>query len=210
MNEPVFYYKLSFIYKDMNDIDNLIKCLKKAIGAKENFWPAYQELGEIYFNDGYLLIAKEMFEKAVQYGGGNREWLQKSINAIGNSNVTMQYDVMFDQATILMGKGECNYALELYGFLLNKNYSRTVDIYMNIGIYNFKINNLEEALKYFQEAKENKKSAGIYAYIAYTYYKLGQPKKALDTLNEGMQSFGNDPQLVNLYMQIEQAEKKEK
>jgi len=202
-NENI-YFNIALGYIQLSDENQAIKCLKKSITIKKDYWQAYNALGMIYYNDKILPLAKEMFEKALRCGSDNKEWLQKSINAIRNGDETMQCEIMFNQATNLLKKGEYNYALDLYDFLLNKNYYRAVDIYKNIGVYNFKVNNFEEALKYFQKAKERDKSSGIYAYIAYTYYKLGQPNKALNTLREGMQAVGNDPQLVNLYNQIQQ------
>jgi len=203
--EPSFCYNMSVAYKDLNNVDERIKYLKKTVLLNMNFWEAYQELGEIYFNDRIFPMAKEMFEKAVQFGNGNRELLQQAINAVGNTNITAKYDDMFNQATILMEKGKYNYALSIYEFLINNNYQKTVEIFRNIGVYNYNTGNFGEALKYFQEVKELDKSVGSYVYIAHAYDKLGQQKKALDILNEGIQLLGNDQQLVNLHNQIDQA-----
>jgi len=204
-NEGI-YFNVAWGYSQLGDNNQAIICLKKSITIKRDYWQAYTALGLIYYNDKILPLAKEMFEKAIQYGSDNKEWLQKSINAIENGDTATQYDVMFNQATGMLSKGEYNYALNIYEYLLKNNYYRTTDIYKNIGVYNFQTNNFVEALKYFQKAMEKDKNASIYAYIAYTYYKSGQPNKALNTLREAMQEFGNDPQLTNLYNQIVQAQ----
>ncbi len=205
-DEEHMYFNIAWGYNEMGYEGESMKCLKKSIAMKNDDWQAYAALGMIYYNEKILPMAEEMFEKAVQYGSDKKELLQTYINAIRNGDATTQYEVMFNQATSLLSKGEYDNAMDIYEFLLNKNYYRTVDIYKNIGVYNFQTNNFNEALKYFQKAKERDKNAAIYSYIAYTYYKLGQAGKALNTLREAMQIFGNDPRLENLYNQIEQAE----
>ncbi len=205
-NEPIFYYNISVAYKDLNDTDNQIKYLRKAIGKKENFWQAYDTLGMVYFRDGILPMAKEMFEKALQYGDNNTALFQTYIDKIGEIDLNKQYEAIFNEATSMMTKGNYERAMDIYEFLMKKNYSTAI-ISKNIGAYYFQNNNLTEALKYFEKSKEMDKNAGIYVYIAYTYYKLGQSDKALNTLKEGMQTVGNDPQLVNLYNHIQQVGK---
>ncbi len=89
-NEPFFYYNISAAYKELNDKGNRIKYLEKAILLKENFWQAYQELGGIYFNDGNLPIAREMFEKAIQYGSTDRQALEQMIFKINQDMGNIQ------------------------------------------------------------------------------------------------------------------------
>ena len=205
-DEEHIFYDIALGYGQMGFESEAIRCLKKSIAMKNDDWQAYAALGMIYYNEKILPMAKDMFEKAIQYGSDKQELLQAYINAIRNGDKTTQYEAMFNQATSMLSKGEYDNAVDIYEYLLKENYYRTVDIYKNIGVYNFQTNKFEEALKYFQKAKEKDKNASIYAYIAYAYYKLGQPNNALNTLREAMQEFGNDPQLTNLYNQIEQVQ----
>ncbi len=203
------YYDLFLAYKAISDEDNQIKYLKETFRAKENYYKAYEVLGGIYFNERLWPMAKEMFEKAIQYGSDNKAMLQQYVNQIDEINTYSQFKALSGQAAAFMASGRYLKALDLFGFLLEQNYA-AVEVYKNMGICNFKINNFEEALKYFQKASESDKSAVNYTDIAQTYIKLGQPYKALNTLREAMQVFGNDPQLVNLYNQIQHAEKVKK
>ncbi len=203
------YYDLSFVYKELNDKDNQIKYLKKTIKTKENYYQAYELLGRIYYNEKLWPMAKDMFEEAMKYGSENKTALQQYIYQLGNIDMPTQLEALFNQAVALLAAGKYLKALDYFDFLLEYGYKAN-EIYRNIGVYNFKNSNFEEALKYFQKAEDWDKSAGIYADIAQTYYKLGQPGKALNILKEAIQTVGNDPQLVNLYNQIQQAEKAKK
>jgi tetratricopeptide (TPR) repeat protein len=203
-NESRIYFNMSFAYKYLNDNDNQIVYLKKTIKSQKDYCKAYEVLGMIYYEEKLWPMAKDMFESAIKYGSENKLALQQYINQMGYIDMPAQLEELFNQAVSLLAAGKYLKAMDYFDFLLEYNYKAN-EIYKNIGVYNFKNNNFEEALKYFQKAEEWDKSAGIYAYIAYTYYKLGQPDKALNTLKEGMQAFGNDQQLVNLYNQIQQA-----
>ncbi len=208
-SESHIYYNMSFAYKYLNDTDDQIKYLKKTIEIQRDYNQAYELLGMIYYNEKLWPMAKDMFENAIKYGSENKMVLQQYINQMGYIDMPTQLESLFNQAIALLAAGKYLKAMDYFDFLLEYSYKAN-EIYKNIGVYNFKNNNFEEALKYFQEAREWDKTVGIYGYIAYTYYKLGQTDKALDTLKEGIQTDGNDPQLVNLYNQIEQAGKKEK
>ena len=202
-------YYLSMIYKLLNDEDNQIIYLKKSFKIKEDYYKAYEILGKIYFNEKLWIPAKVMFVKAMQYDNENNAELQQYVNQIGNADSYSQYKALSGQATAFTASGKYLKALDLFEFLLEQNYA-TVEVYKNMGICNFKINNFEGALKYFQKTLELDKSVGNYINITLTYNKLEQPDKALNTLKEAMQTVGNDPQLVNLYNQIQQAENKTK
>ncbi len=202
-------YYLSMIYKLLNDEDNQIIYLRKSFKIKEDYYKSYEILGKIYFNEKLWIPAKAMFVKAMQYDNENTGALQQYLNQIGDADSYSQYKALSDQAAAFAALGRYLKALDLFEFLLEQNYV-TVEVYKNMGICNFKINNFEKALKYFQKTLELDKSVGNYINITLTYNKLEQPDKALNTLKEAMQTVGNDPQLVNLYNQIQQAENKTK
>ncbi len=84
-NEPNFYYDLFNAYRSLNDKDNQIKYLKKAILLKVNYWQAYQALGGVYFEEGNLIMAKEMIEKAIQFGSPDVQVLEQYISKIDKS-----------------------------------------------------------------------------------------------------------------------------
>ncbi len=203
------YFNLFTVYKELNDEDNEIKCLKSMVKIKQDYFKAYEILGMIYYNEKLWIPAKVMFEKAVQYDSENSVTFQQYVNQIGDANTYSQYKVLSDQAAAFVTSGRYLKALDLFEFLLEQNYA-TGEVYKNMGICNLKINNFEESLKYFQKALEMDKSVENFINIANTYNKLGQSDKALNTLREEMQTVGNDPQLVNLYNQIEQTKNKTK
>lgn len=206
-NEHVFYYNMSLAYKKLNNKDNQIKYLRKAIKAKENFWQAYEALGEIYFKDGIFPPAKGMLEKAIKYGSNNAALLRTHIATIEKIDLKQQYEAIFNEATSLMTKGNFEKAMDIYEFLLERNYQAAV-INKNIGVYYFQKNDFERALEYFKKVKELDKNSEIYLYIAFTYYKMGKMDKALAILKESLSVFSNDPQLLNLYDQVKQAKEK--
>jgi len=199
------YYNLSFAYKDLNDNDDQIIYLKKAVSIKRDYYQAYELLGMIYYNEKLWPMAKDMLEKAIQYGSENKVALQQYINQIGNIDMQAQCEAIFSQAVVLLSSGKYLKVMDLFDFLLEYHY-RTADIYKNLGVYNLKKNNYNDALDYFQKVKEWGDNAEVEEYISYTYYKLGQPDKALSILKKAMQSFSNDPQLTNLYNKIVQAQ----
>jgi len=201
------YYNMSLAYKELGDEDQEIKCLKKSIAMKKDYWIACAALGMVYYNDKILPMAKDMFEKAIQYGSDNKQLLQSYVDAIGNIDLNKQYEALFNMGTDIMAKGNYERAIDIYEYLIDQNY-RTADVNKNIGVYYFKNNNFDEALKYFNTAKKINNSMSINLHIAYTYYKMGKSDKALDILMDAVTKFGNDPQLVNMYNQIQQAKEK--
>ncbi len=201
------YYNMSLAYKELGNENEEINCLKKSIAIKKDYWVACAALGMIYYNNKILPMAKEMFEKAIQYGSDNRALLQTYIDAIGNIDLNKQYEALFTQGTEMMAKGNYETAIDIYEFLIGENY-RTADVNKNIGVYYFKNNNYDTALKYFIRARGINKSLSMYMYVAYTYYKMGKIDKALSTLQDAIPLFGNDPQIVNLYNQLEQAKER--
>src|SRR5208283_880904 len=198
-----FYYNLSIAYRDMNDADNQAKYLKIAINEKEDFWQAYDALGMVYFKWGYWPIAKEMFEKAIKFGDNNVAQLQSYIAQIEKVDMKEQYSTIFNEATQLISKGNFEKAMDIYEFLMDKNYE-VAAINKNIGgYYLLHQNDFKNALKYFQKSKESSKTNEIYLYVAFAYYKLGQNKNALAILKEGLSLFPDDSKLTGLYDQIE-------
>lgn len=196
------YYDLSLAYKALNDEDNQMKYLIKIIKEEGNLWVAYENLGMIYLHNNLRIIAKKMLENAIKFGSPNKASLQQYTDNIGNADAQAQYWEMFKQAGALLDTGKYIRAMDLFDFLLECRY-RTADIYKKIGMYDYKKEDFEEALEYFQKTKEAGDSAEIDAYIADTYYKLKQKDKAMAVLKTGMAAFGNEPKLMNLYNRIE-------
>jgi len=196
------YYDLSLAYKSVNDEDNQMKYLIKINGEYGSHWQAYETLGMIYLKNNLRLIAKKMFENAIKYGSPDKASLQQYIANIGNGDVQAQYGEIFDRAGALLDAGKYIRSMDLFDFLLERRY-RTAEIYEKIGIYDYKREDLEEALGYFQKTKEAGDSAEIDAYIADTYYKLKQKDKAMAVLKAGMAAFGNEPKLMDIYNRIE-------
>ena len=81
------YYALSMAYAAINDENNQIECLKKAVSrnAADIFYKPFEVLGMIYYNQKLSPEAKEMFEKAIQYGGPNSQELSQYISTINQN-----------------------------------------------------------------------------------------------------------------------------
>lgn len=191
------------IYKSLNDEDNQIATLIKAIETDENYYMAYDVLGKIYYNSNLYFQAKKIFEETLKIKNINSDEAQYYLNQIGNIDEYSQYKALTSQADTLLISGKYLKALNLYEFLIFANYN-TSEIYKNAGICNFKLGNFKTALKYFINSKIIDKNKDIYLYIALTYDQLKLPDEALNILEEAKQTIGNDPQIVKLYNQIQQ------
>jgi tetratricopeptide (TPR) repeat protein len=207
-SKPDAYYNLSLCYRFLLDKDREIFCLKKTIELRPDFWPAYEQVGMLYYADRLLPQARDMFERAVKLGSPDTEALARYEKAIDSVGMDEQYGQVFRTATDLLAKqGKYSAAISLFDFLAGKNY-RPDEIYKNIGVYNFKSNNFEEALRYFRESMLVKKSPEIYMSIAYTYYKMRLPDKALSVLDEGARVFAGNAQMIQMYNQIQREERR--
>jgi tetratricopeptide (TPR) repeat protein len=212
VNEPVFYYKFSYIYKDLKDRDDQIKYLKKAVELKENFWEAYQELGEAYSKGGNSAMATEMFENAKRYGspgtqapiqtysGNNaaKEYLRTGDIKFKTGNYTgaiqdftraIQLDPKYVKA--YLDRGVANKNLGNYKDAI-KDYTRAIELnpgyapaYNNRGNAKYSLNNLSSAIKDYNKAIElDPKYAEAYYNCGMVKDKLGDKKGAIEDLNK--------------------------
>jgi tetratricopeptide (TPR) repeat protein len=165
-NEPVLYYKLSFIYRDLNDEDSQIKYLRKAIELKEDYWQAYQALGEIYQKDGNLSMAGEMLQKANKYGSTDKKELEQ-FNA-GSSEVR-DYLQSGDEK---FGQGDNKGAIEDYTKAIESD-PKYAEAYCNRGAAKYKLGDYKGAVEDCNKAIEfNQK-------FAIAYYNRGSAEDGL-------------------------------
>ncbi len=179
-NEPIFYYKLSYIYKDLNDKDYQIKYLKKAIGLKENFWEAYQELGEVYSKDGNSAMAKEMFENTKKYGGHDT---QVAGQASPDNNEAKKYlstgDIKFKTGDNTGAIQDFTRAIEL-----DPEYA---EAYLDRGVAKKKLGNYKEAINDYTKAIElNPEYASAYNNRANAEYSLNDYSGAVKDYDEAI------------------------
>jgi len=196
-NEPQFFYNLYLANKYLNNEDNQVIWLKKAIEAKQGYWQAYEELGMLYLKEQNLPMALEMFENAILYGDNNANMLNEYIDKIKGVDINSQYEAIFNKATQLLDGGNFDRAMDIYAFLIKKEYKEQ-DIYKNIGVHFYQKNDYRDALEYFLKSKNIQKDIEIYYDVAETYYKTGQKDKAMAIIEEGITAFGNNNKLEDL------------
>jgi tetratricopeptide (TPR) repeat protein len=203
------YYNLSKAYKVTFDTYNELHCLKKVLEDKPDFMPAILEAGIIYYREKLFPLARAMFVKAKSLDANNNNinLIDKYLKSIDSVNSETQNEQIMKEATDLLAKSnDYNKAMELFDYLIYIKF-HTEQIYENIGVYYFKNNNFEEALKYYEKSKEAVSTPEIYMYIAYTYYKMNFLDKALDVLKQGMRIYNSNQQMTQLYGQLEQVKK---
>ncbi len=177
-NKPIFYYKLSYIYKDLNDKDNQIKYLNKAIGLKHDYWQAYQELGIVYFKDGNLKMAKEMFENAKNYGSHDSKVLEL---VSSDNNKAGKYLQSGDAEN---SSGDYKEAIEDYNraIEIDPKYAET---YCNRGVARYHLGDKQGALKDLNKAIElNQRYAVSYYNRGIVKNNLGDKQGAIEDLNK--------------------------
>jgi hypothetical protein len=84
------YCDIGYSYGQLNDVDSQIEYLKKSIIAQENFYKSYQVLGMIYYDQKRWILAKEMFEDAIQYGSPDTGAIEQQISLINQNIAGMQ------------------------------------------------------------------------------------------------------------------------
>jgi len=124
-------FHLAMVYNKMQDDGNEVKYLEETIKTDKNYYNAYDVLGSIYYDEKLWLPAREMYEKAINYGSTNKGALQVRINAMGKLDVYTECKSLAGRADAFMASGKYFRAIDLYGFLLEHGFA-TAAIYLNL------------------------------------------------------------------------------
>jgi tetratricopeptide (TPR) repeat protein len=81
-NDSVYFIDIAIAYKGINNLQNELFYLKKAVISKPDFWQAYEEMGMVYIKTGNLLNAKIAFQNAINHGSQDGQLLGNYIRAI--------------------------------------------------------------------------------------------------------------------------------
>jgi len=198
--EADIYFNMSIVYNKMKDYDNELDCLANAVKRNNKLLPAIERAGLLYYDCGILPLAKDMFTRAIELGNTS-EKVKKALNNINSLNVIEQYEYGLNKANDYLLKQNYKKAMNIYNFLLDKNY-KTAIIHRNIGLFYVKSGNFSEALNWFLKSKNKAQSPETIYYTAYSYYRIKNIKSALKELEDGLKLFNNDKGLNDLYFQL--------
>jgi protein O-GlcNAc transferase len=129
------YYNLGVIKYEQKKFIESIDLLKKSISLNKNFFIAYHQLGMVYealkdFNQAIIC-----YQKSIAL---DKEGFSLSLNNLGNIYLDIKD---YERASFFF-----NSALKLQG---DKS-----SIYFNLGLVNFQLNKMSEALVFFEKAVE--------------------------------------------------------
>jgi tetratricopeptide (TPR) repeat protein len=198
--EANIYFNMSLTYFKLNDTDDELACLQKALDRDGGMLPALERAGIIYFDRGLFTLSKQMLDKAKAMGSKN-EFVEKALKAFGSTSEIDRYEMSFIKANDYINKNELSKAMFIYNFLLEKHYKSDI-IYSNIGVYHFRTNDLSKALEFFIRSKNETLSPETEVYIAYTYFKMNNRLQAIAELEQGLKTFGSNKDLNELYRQL--------
>jgi len=128
-------YNLGVISFQRRDLSSAISYFQKVISLKEDYFPAYHQLAASYEVQGEFNLAIEYYKKAIQF---DKDGLALSYNNLGNVYLSLR---QYQQAYSSFQK-----ALNLKG---NKS-----SVYFNLGIASYELNNISEALDFFEKSIE--------------------------------------------------------
>lgn len=197
--EANIYYNLALAYSKINDVDNEIVALENVV-KRYPLLSAYEKLGLLYYNTFILPKAKVMFNKAIRMGSKN-EYVLKGLDVISQMSYNDMLEFAFIKANNYILNNNVKSAKKLYTFLLENKYKNAI-IYRNLGVYYFKTNEYEEALKNFLASKNETYNSEISLYIGYIYFKMGKYQEAINELMDGIAKFKDNAELKKLYHKI--------
>lgn len=196
--EANIYYNIALAYKLKRDLLNyIINLLKAAQMTQDKF--ILNEAGILCYEFGLFEHAKKIINKLIK----NNEKEEKIVGIYGElKNLTPE---QINEMTLIKANEHINTMPEiakyLYEYLLEKRYKIGI-IYRNLGVYYFKTGDLERALKNFLLSKNETPNPEIFSYIAFTYYKKGDKQAALTTVKQGLELYGKDWQLNDLFIKL--------
>ncbi len=206
MNFPIdkpegnIYYNTSLAYAQLNDTDNEIKYLRLAALKNADFASAYERLGLLLYDRGFLKEAQDAFIKSRERGG-NSEPVSRGINALASLNDYQMNDYAFNKANQYLQKNEIIRARELYDFLLENKFKTDI-IYMNLGVFHFKTRDYQKAIECFRQSNNETVSENAILYLAIALNESGNEKQALLELETGIKAFPQSKALWDLYKKI--------
>ncbi len=203
--EANIYYNLSLAYKGKNDIYNQLIYLIKACEKTNDTFILEEGILLCYYTG--FLTKIESFMKKLQDN-------KKSENIVKINDILIKltdnekYEIMLIKANEFVNNNNYQIAKLLYENLIEKRYKSAI-IYRNLGVYYFKTANYQKALEYFRMSQNETQNSEIYAYIAFTQYKIGDKQGAIKTLRQGLKFFKDDRQLKDLLNNMEKEVLKE-
>ena len=129
------YYNLGIIKFEREEISESIILFKKAIVIKKDFSAAYHHLAMAYEVQKNFELAIIHYQEAIKF---NKENFSLSYNNLGN---------------VYIAVGEYEKAIDCFNHALNLQGKKS-SIYFNLGIANYELNNISQALKYFEKSVE--------------------------------------------------------
>ncbi len=197
--ESNIYYNISLAYKGKNDIYNQLIYIIKACEKTNDAFILEEGILLCYYT-GFLTKIKSFMKKL--QGSKKSENIAKINDILTKLNDSEKYEIMLIKANEFMNNNNYQIAKLLYENLIEKKYKIDI-IYRNIGVYYFKTENYLKALEYFKLSQNETQNPEIYVYIAFTQYKIGDKKGAIETIKQGLQLFKDDKQLRDLLIKME-------
>lgn len=195
--EANIYYNIALAYKLKGDLLNYLINLLKAAKITENKF-ILKEAGILCYEIGLFEIAKEIFKNLLK--NEKEENIIKIYESLNNLTPEQINEMTLAKANEFINTMP-DIARYLYEYLLEKNYKIGI-IYRNLGVYYFKTCDFDKALGNFVLSKNETPNPEIYAYIAFTYYKKGNKRDALDIVKLGLKLYRTDRQLNDLFIKL--------
>ena len=189
-NSPLFCYLLAYTYfHSRRNIEQAIDLSQKVVTAQNDFWQAYQLLGECYMLKNNVQLAQQNFYQAVE--------IQPDA-----------WPIKLQLAKLHLNQKDDQSALEYYQEVLIAQ-PRSASTYFQIGLILLRLNNLSEAKVAFQKSiRYDKNSASSYYQMGQIYALQQQPEKAIKEYRKGRQVDPNPKstpryQLASIFLQQE-------
>ena len=127
------YYNLGIIKFEKKEFSESIIFFQKAIQINKEFSPAYHHLAMVYEVQKNFKLAILYYQDAIKF---NKENFSLSYNNLGNVYIAI---------------GEYEKAIDCFNHALNLRGKKS-SIYFNLGIANYELNNISQALTYFEKS----------------------------------------------------------
>lgn len=167
LDEPEIHYKQGKCFEKRGELKKAYTCYKRSIQIDENFSDAWKAIGELYYNASDWENALEYYKYLIRIDSSNHDFYARLGDVYVSTGNNSEALKMYQKAWILK-PDEIKYEMKMAnGLFLCHKTNEAVESY-------------EAIIERYQDRYEPVFELGI------IYYKSGQKKKALSTLERAL------------------------
>lgn len=192
------YFNMARCYAELDENNNAIDYLKKAIEDKSDFLAAYEAAGRLYYEDNDIYNAHKMFSQAVMLGSLDPQIA--GLEDVTKITVT-QNEAVLAKAGEFAAKKNYKEAIRIYKALIKLEY-RPAEVYVRLGQIYYAQGDKDGALAALAASNIKSPNPGAFYYSAVIYREKGLTAGAKAAVLEGLARFKHDKRLLGINAEL--------